>query len=283
MKSITPTLFEAIDLNVHSMDIYSTIYPQPPQSFVMGGDSAGFSNTSNTLASQEVQSSYLRNYRNNTSTHSSFTALRSSRWVSHRRSTGTVSWEAKLSVDGKVVAQVGSTAGTLDMGGSSSILPKHDTLGYEWFIEVTNSEGAVRTIASDVCFGADKGEGEGDGEGDGEGEGEGEAPNEAAFGSGTRSNILEAWSWKRFEVPLHGMQSDDMIVLYAKPISDQYNYPPATLKKCTVVASSFELSNTLDRTLVAESIGRFVENSVDLDICPTAIYAIYNDGGCTVP
>ena len=87
--------------------------------------------------------------------------------------------------------------------GGSPPLPNHDTLGYEWFAVVYRPESGVQDVGHGVCFGSDQ-----------------DVDKTGAISSmskkATREGILDAWTWKSYEVALSKMLNNDVVAVYAR-------------------------------------------------------------------
>jgi hypothetical protein len=230
LRSITPVVFEGTSLKVYSC-------PQRG-AYELSRDSLSLSNTDNTLCSSRLLTP---------SQHRKIVGdcvlMRVARWSHRGVTTGLLEWNCKLSCQ----LAIESLEGTMALQ-----LPRHDSLGYEWFVTVLRAEGSHHFAGSDVCFGLDPPEEPplealSDERGDPSPRNSGRSPHTASNGNGSSGlgrgrgtgaeskaadRICEAWSWRPCALRLTGMRCNDRVVLYARPVSTHFNYPAGMLAKC---------------------------------------------------
>lgn len=147
------------------------------------------------------------------------TVLRSFTWTLEA-SGSTLSFETKLvsAADGDV-----DTGSFLDKrGGDGVSLPNYHLLGYAWAVHVLGAEGGLRTAAEGLCGSV-----------------------EDPVQEGSDGRLLRAWLWRPHTASLSGLRCGDVIVLAAKAISEQPNYPAHLLAKCAIRARECALQSHL--------------------------------------
>jgi hypothetical protein len=162
--------------------------------------------------------------------------------------------------------------------------PQHLSLGYTMAVYVVSAEGRVSLVSEHILQG-----------------GGGIFNNDEVFGSegtATRSK-LRSWIWTSFRAELSNLHIGDTIVLLAKPVSDQANYPRSILSQCAVLATQCRfatdhyyavaaemddghLSNESDAVEGMSTVARVAEDlHVDVDV--TASFAVHDSVCCQLP
>lgn len=205
--------FQGVDLQLS---------PVPPKDmYRVGGDDASFSPDVNNLlggCDHPVTSALQRQYP---SLHE-MQILRRLRWVSKCPSSRAVlSWKAKLT--SSFVGFKSSAATTKRAAGADEMPPNHLSLGYSWAVHVLSAAGGESIAAEGLCVGGLDSEPTAGG-----------AADDAAGSAQGEDSKLRAWMWKDCAAAVTNLHQDDWVLLVAKPMSQQPNYPAAALASCAV-------------------------------------------------
>lgn len=159
--------------------------------------------------------------------------------------------------------------------------PQHRSLGYDWEVVSYGTGGMVRVICGGQCLGTPIG--------DSEFRAEGEENVSAA------ETIAQGWSWHRYGVVIpadtvNSLQVDDVILVTAVPTSQQINYPPTLLQRCSVVARDFNVvvppqEGELTEEGMTGDLTRKVPLAAvhDLDRDAASFFVSHNDGSFEIP
>lgn len=214
--------FQGVDLQLSPV-------PVPPSDlYRLGGDDPGFSPEINNLLSRcdgLVGSALQQQYP----ALSGMQILRQLRFASKGNlATAVLSWKSKLTSSFAGFKSSMAAAANKRASGSEDKPPNHLSLGYSWAVHVLSPDGGERVAAEGVCVGGTEGIEGTEGIGDTTGGGGGSGAKDAS------ESKLRAWLWRGCSAEVPGLRQGDWVLLVGKPLSQQPNYPAATLASCTV-------------------------------------------------
>lgn len=175
-----------------------------------------------------------------------------------------LSWQAKLAAfpdrsdaDSLLtMATIATAAKTVSgsdavKGVAELVPPNHTTLGYQWRLCLFRNSGGFSVLREGRCVGVGAVKSE-------------QHPADDDSHSGSSSSIttpepshrtdkpltdgdgvLKAWVWRDSEAVIDEAHEGDLLVLAAKVISTQANYPQQYLQQCSTIVTHFQLTNKI--------------------------------------
>jgi hypothetical protein len=268
--------FEGINLFLFSLKT-------DQKSYFIAGDTLTLNNTMNSIVSQQTAPEDLRMRLNE----DGFSLMRSFRYIFNDCSNEHdffLEWSCKL--ESSLTSQDRSNG-------------KLKSLGYEWFVIAYSIDGSYREVSKGKCEGflpelsskpisssfryliKDRGEYTRGNE-----EPEINMESEKEIEKEDKSEKTP-WNWEFYSIDLPGgLRSDDLIVLFAKCISVDINFPSHYFRKCSVVTKDFKIKYYAEDEREKEKAmkledehhsGLLIEDSGYLDFPCSSVYSVFND------